>query len=97
MRMKRMKSIFKRKSLALIPTLILVCSGCSIFNPYNSEFQCKETYKGECLTTQEAYQNSINDLDISARNTKKHLMTKKTEKGGRNALVAQVTSNDLAK
>ncbi|MFZ2801116.1 MAG: TraV family lipoprotein [Syntrophorhabdus sp.] len=98
MRMKRMKSIFKRKSLALIPTLILVCSGCSIFNPYNSEFQCKETYKGECLTTQEAYQNSINDLDIKASEEHKETLDDKEnrKKGKKCSSCSSNQHNDLA-
>ena len=48
--------------------IILLCagfilSGCGTFNPYRSEFQCPDTYKGKCVSTAKAYAESIEGSD----------------------------------
>jgi conjugal transfer pilus assembly protein TraV len=41
-----------------------VLSGCaSILNPYKSEFQCPDPYKGDCVSTTTAYERSVSGED----------------------------------
>lgn len=42
---------------------IALLSGCSIFNPYESEFPCKDVYKGKCVSAQQAYTESLSGQD----------------------------------
>jgi len=55
-----------RPTMGILLIECLYLSGCSILNPYNSEFQCKETYKGTCQDTESSYWDSISDLDQTA-------------------------------
>lgn len=41
---------------------IFFMTGCaSVFNPYDSEFQCPDTDKGSCVSIPDAYEMSISD------------------------------------
>lgn len=42
------------RRLLFIPIALLL-GGCSIFNPYSSEFSCPEGYKGKCISVTGAY------------------------------------------
>ncbi|HQO64024.1 MAG TPA: TraV family lipoprotein [Syntrophorhabdus sp.] len=79
--------------IILTIALALILSSCSIFNPYNSEFQCRETYKGECLTTQEAYQNSIDDQDIKASEAHKATLDDKENRRKGNSKCVSCSKN----
>ncbi|MBI1919716.1 MAG: type IV conjugative transfer system lipoprotein TraV [Geobacter sp.] len=43
-----------KKALCLIAALGYLC-GCSIINPYQSEFSCPDTFKGKCASVREVY------------------------------------------
>jgi len=45
------------RKIALL--ILMVLSGCSLFNPYNGEFTCPKTYNGKCTTVPNAYQESL--------------------------------------
>lgn len=47
------------KKIAVIFFVGIIFSGCSIFNPYKSEFTCPDTYKGKCVSAVTAYNESI--------------------------------------
>ena len=49
------------KKIAIILFAGFIFSGCGIFNPYQSEFKCPDTYKGKCVSTIDAYNESIED------------------------------------
>lgn len=36
-------------------------SGCSVFNPYESDYMCPDVPKGKCATMQQAYSESFNN------------------------------------
>lgn len=45
---------------------IVILSGCaSIFNPYEDEFQCPETYNGKCISLGNAYRESVEGIDYN--------------------------------
>lgn len=41
--------------------LILALSGCAIFNPYETEFDCPDTFKGKCASVRTAYKESLGE------------------------------------
>jgi len=44
--------------------LLFLATGCaSVFNPYDSEFQCPDTDKGRCVGIPEAYEMSVSGDD----------------------------------
>ncbi|WDN90997.1 conjugal transfer pilus assembly protein TraV (plasmid) [Desulfosarcina sp. BuS5] len=56
------------KKIILVLYAGFILSGCSVFNPYKSEFQCPDTYKGKCVSTTHAYKESIENSDNSLEN-----------------------------
>jgi conjugal transfer pilus assembly protein TraV len=59
----------KRYFHTLFAGLLFFTSGCaSVFNPYDSEFQCPDTDKGQCVSIPEAYEMSVSGDD--PQNTK---------------------------
>jgi len=50
-----MRRKIKRLSLTV---LMVFCSGCGVFMPFRSEFQCNAPYKGKCVSVKEAYAES---------------------------------------
>jgi len=49
---------------ALFGALFLWTAGCaSVFNPYDSEFQCPDTDKGQCVSIPKAYEMSVSGAD----------------------------------
>ena len=52
--------------IVLVCTAILYFTGCaSIFNPYQEEFQCPDTYKGKCVSMKTAYDESIEGVEYN--------------------------------
>lgn len=50
----------KRYSYGLFAAILLFTTGCaSVFNPYDSEFQCPDTDKGQCVSIPKAYEMSV--------------------------------------
>jgi len=50
----------KRYSYGLFAAILLFTTGCaSVFNPYDSEFQCPDTDKGRCVSIPKAYEMSV--------------------------------------
>ncbi len=47
------------QKIIFILCILFVLSGCGIFNPYKSNFQCPDTYKGKCVSTIKAYKESV--------------------------------------
>lgn len=43
-----------KKALCSVVTLVIL-SGCSMINPYQSEFSCQDTFKGKCASVREVY------------------------------------------
>lgn len=43
----------------IILCLFLLASCAGIFNPYESEFSCPQTYEGKCVSIQKAYQEAL--------------------------------------
>ena len=44
--------------------MVFLATGCaSVFNPYDSEFQCPDTDKGQCVSIPEAYEMSVSEKD----------------------------------
>ena len=47
-------------SICVLALVFLSFTGCAgVFNPYDSEFQCPNTYKGKCVSVQDAYHDSV--------------------------------------
>jgi conjugal transfer pilus assembly protein TraV len=68
----------RRLGLLIFLTIFLI--GCaSVFNPYESDFQCPETDKGKCVSVQDAYGESM-QKNLSKEN-KDELKNEKTKKG----------------
>lgn len=40
----------------------MLLSGCSVFNPYDSEFSCPGGYKGKCISVNGAYKEAVDDV-----------------------------------
>jgi len=59
---------------------VLVFSGCSIFSPYNSKFQCESPDKGKCVSVQKAYEESMGKGNFHGKVVGKHGSSK--DKGG---------------
>ena len=65
--MKSKKPTYCTKKAGALKKIIFILfagfflTGCSIFNPYKSEFKCPDTYKGKCVSTTKAYQESIGE------------------------------------
>ena len=60
----RTKPRSKRCFHALFAGLLFLATGCaSVFNPYDSEFQCPDTDKGRCVSISEAYEMSVSEKD----------------------------------
>lgn len=77
-------------------------SGCaSILNPYSSEFQCPEPYKGDCVSTTTAYERSLSgeDVIIQSECEKGECSEKDKKKNGKNgkSAVAPVPQVDPEK
>jgi conjugal transfer pilus assembly protein TraV len=52
--------------IVLICAAMLSFTGCaSIFNPYQEEFQCPDTYKGKCVSMKTAYDESIEGVEYN--------------------------------
>lgn len=49
----------RRSSLIILSVIIFFASGCSIFNPFYSEFKCPDAPLGKCITVREAYKESF--------------------------------------
>lgn len=62
-------------------------NGCSVFNPYESEFPCRDVYKGKCASMQESYTESITGKDGGKTD-------KKDCEGGRCLTTEHISIND---
>ena len=79
------------RKLVLSILLSAFLSGCaSVFNPYESDFQCPETDRGKCVSVQDAYGESM-QKNLSKEN-KEELKSGKTKEN--NALGSQDKKND---
>lgn len=48
---------------AIIGAMLAVTTGCSILNPYDSEFPCKGGFPGKCTSVRDAHLESLAGLD----------------------------------
>jgi conjugal transfer pilus assembly protein TraV len=63
--------------IVLIFWATLSFTGCaSIFNPYQEEFQCPETYKGKCVSMKTAYDESIEGVEYNKEDGKENPLIK---------------------
>ncbi len=51
------------RRILLISILVAFVSGCSILNPYDSEFPCKGGFPGKCTSVRNAHIESLAGLD----------------------------------
>ncbi len=59
--------------IVLICIAILSFTGCaSVFNPYQEEFQCPDTYKGKCVSMKTAYNESIEGVKYNNKDGKEN-------------------------
>jgi conjugal transfer pilus assembly protein TraV len=79
------------RRLILLFALAILLTGCaSVFNPYESDFQCPETDRGKCVSVQDAYGESV-QKNLSKEN-KEELKNEKPKEG--DALKSQDKKND---
>jgi conjugal transfer pilus assembly protein TraV len=51
-----------KKSIIVLALISLsALAGCSVFNPYESDFQCKDAGTGQCKTMKKAYMNALDE------------------------------------
>ncbi len=55
-----------RLYIICILTAVLSTGCASVLSPYEDEFQCPDTYKGRCTSMQNAYDESVNNVDSRA-------------------------------
>ena len=74
----------KRKNwfiVALMCVAILSFTGCaSVFNPYQEEYQCPDTYKGKCVSMKTAYDESIQGVKYDNKGGKKNPLIKSKDR-----------------
>jgi conjugal transfer pilus assembly protein TraV len=79
------------RRIILLLVLAILLTGCaSVFNPYESDFQCPETDRGKCVSIQDAYGESM-QKNLSKEN-KEELKSEKPKEG--DALKSQDKKND---
>ena len=72
--------------IVLIFMALLSFTGCaSIFNPYQEEFQCPETYKGKCVSMKTAYNESIEGVEYNKEEGKENPLVKSNTPISKNA------------
>lgn len=72
--------------IVLISMVILSFTGCaSIFNPYQEEFQCPETYKGKCVSMKTAYDESIEGVKYNNEDGRENPLIKSKTRNPDNA------------
>jgi len=57
-------------ALVAVPLMLSGCAG--IVNPYSSELQCPDTYKGKCVSMETAYAESVNNPLVRTEQIKNH-------------------------
>jgi conjugal transfer pilus assembly protein TraV len=68
------------RRIILLLVLAILLTGCaSVFNPYESDFQCPETDRGKCVSVQDAYGESM-QKNLSKEN-KEELKNEKPKEG----------------
>lgn len=53
----------KMSRFAIMVAMVAVSAGCSIMNPYDSEFPCKGGFAGKCTSVRDAHLESLAGLD----------------------------------
>lgn len=53
----------KMSRFAIMVAMVAVSAGCSIMNPYDSEFPCKGGFAGKCASVRDAHLESLAGLD----------------------------------
>jgi len=72
--------------IVLICIAILSFTGCaSVFNPYQEEFQCPDTYKGKCVSMKTAYNESIEGVKYNNKDGKENPLVKSNNHKPNNA------------
>jgi len=80
-----------KRYLCVLSAMLFFATGCaSVFNPYDSEFQCPDTDKGQCVSIPRAYEMSVSGDDPGNTNTNE---SKSPEAGTRLAKAAPETGN----
>jgi conjugal transfer pilus assembly protein TraV len=72
------------RRLILLFVLAILLTGCaSVFNPYESDFQCPETDRGKCVSVQDAYGESMQkNLSKENKEEMKSGKTKESDASG---------------
>ncbi|MBU1161960.1 MAG: TraV family lipoprotein [Proteobacteria bacterium] len=72
--------------IVLICVMILSFTGCaSVFNPYQEEYQCPDTYKGKCVSMKTAYNESIEGVKYNKEDGKENPLVKSNNHKSNNA------------
>lgn len=72
----------KVKHIAALAASLSLLSGCSIFNPYDSEFQCERGKDyGKCISISEAYKDSLKGGQELADEAGAPVLYRKDEEG----------------
>ncbi len=61
--------VIKKVLLLFIASFLL--AGCSVFNPYHSQFMCPNPYPGKCVPLKQAYEESKKDVEPGNESGKK--------------------------
>ena len=61
--------VIKKVLLLFIVSLFL--AGCSVFNPYHSQFMCPNPYPGKCVPLKQAYEESKKNVEPGNESEKK--------------------------
>ena len=80
----------KRYLYALLAMLFFTTGCASVFNPYDSEFQCPDTDKGRCVSIPKAYEMSVS---VDGPGNTNGGESKSPEAGGKLTKTAPQTSN----
>jgi len=70
----------KTKNLVILLLIALLFSGCGVFSPYNSKFQCESPDKGKCVSVQKAYAESLGKDEPQRKQQKKKAKSAKDGK-----------------
>ncbi len=69
-----------RKAIHAIAAAGFLC-GCSMINPYQSEFSCPDTFKGKCASLREVYLEDASGRETADKATPKHDCTATSSDG----------------
>jgi len=59
------------KRVLMLFIVFIFLTGCSVLNPYHSQFSCPDTYNGKCVPLKQAYEESKKNVEPGNESEKK--------------------------